>query len=76
MASVFESATKAALEEILQDRLHDSRHGYVMTKEGYKDTIESLYAFFKASRHLKEAGDKLIGSGPKRPTQGALGSPK
>lgn len=63
MASVFETATKAAIEEILQDRLHDSKHGYVLTKDGYRCIVDEMYRFFQASRNLKEAGDKLISGG-------------
>jgi len=63
MASIFETATRAALEEILQDRLHDSKHGYVLTKDGYQQIIDGLYEFFKASRNLKEVGDRLMSGG-------------
>lgn len=60
MSSVFENATRAALEEIIQDRLHESRHGYVLTKDGYGMLVDDIYRFFKASRNLKEAGDRLL----------------
>jgi hypothetical protein len=61
MATVFENATRAAIEEILQNKLHNSKHGFVLTKEGYKDLVDELYGFLKASRNLKEAGDRLLG---------------
>ena len=61
--SVFEGATKAAIEEILVSKLHESKHGYVLTKNQYQELVQEIYEFLKASRNLKAAGDKLLGGG-------------
>ena len=61
--SVFEEATKAAIEEILTAKLHESKHGYVLTKSNYSSLVQEIYEFFKASRNLKAAGDKILGGG-------------
>ena len=61
MASIFESATRAAIEEILNERLFDSKHGYVLTKDGYAEIVDEFYRFLQTSRELKEVGDKMIG---------------
>lgn len=66
MASVFETATRTALEEILRDQLHASKHGYVLTRDGLDQVIDDLYEFFKASRSLKEVGDRFIQGGVSR----------
>ena len=72
MASVFEDATRAAIEEILQEKLHESKYGYILTKEKYDALVQEIYSFFKASRNLKEAGDRFRGQvspGAKKPNE-------
>lgn len=57
----FESVTKAAIEDILRERMHRTRHGYVLSERGYQDVIIQVYGLIKTSRELKEKGDRLIG---------------
>lgn len=61
MASPFEQATRAAIREILDDQLHESKHGYILTKDGYEATISALYQFLLVSRQFKEAGTRMMG---------------
>ena len=48
----FENVTRAALEEILKERLHESRRGYILTKDSFDDLVVDLFNFLKSSLSL------------------------
>ncbi len=64
MQSPFESVARAAIEEILQERLHKTKHGYLLTQAAYAEVVDEIFGFLKTSRTLKEKGDKIMGGGP------------
>ena len=60
MRSPFESVTRVAIEELVQQHAKSSKFGYVLTPEGYRDLCEDLYGLFVTSRSLKDAGDRFL----------------
>lgn len=71
MAGQMEHITKMALAEMIQNNSRESKFGYVLTDEGYRNLVETLYEFFETSRTLKSAGDRMISQGstpPRMPT--------
>jgi hypothetical protein len=64
MAGTMENITKMALAEMIQNHATPSRFGFVMSDEGYRDLIDTLYEFFETSRSLKSAGDRMLTQGP------------
>lgn len=63
MATPFESVARAAIEEILMERMHKTKHGFVITERGYNEVVNEFYRFLQTSRTLKEKGDRLITGG-------------
>ncbi len=64
MAGTMENITKMALAEMIQNHATSSRFGFVISDEGYRDLIDTLYEFFETSRSLKSAGDRMLTQGP------------
>ena len=67
MASPFEVATRAAIEEVIANHAKRSKFGYLLSDESFKDLASELYEFVVTSRNLKAAGDRMLGVGPQRP---------
>jgi len=60
MASTFEIATRAAIEEILMNNVQETKFGYILTKESVRDFSNDIFDLFLTSRNLKTAGDRLM----------------
>lgn len=61
MAGVFETATRAAIEEIIQSHAKESKFGWVLTPDGFRTLTDDLYELLATSRSLKAAGDRILG---------------
>ncbi len=61
MASTFEVATRAAIQEILMNNVQETKFGYILTKESIEDFSNDIFDLFVTSRNLKSAGDRLLG---------------
>lgn len=64
MAGQMENITKLALAEMIQSHSQPSKFGHILTDEGYRSLIDTLYDFFETSRSLKSAGDRMMSVGP------------
>ena len=62
MAGVFETATRAAIEEIIQAHAQASKFGFVLTKESFGKLTDDIYDLLVTSRNLKAAGDRFLGA--------------
>lgn len=60
MATTFEIATRAALEEIVTKHAQESKFGYIVTKESLTEMVDDLFTLLQTSRTLKSAGDKFL----------------
>jgi hypothetical protein len=67
MRGAMESVTRMALEEMIVSHANESRFGHVLSQEGMKQLIDTLYEFFETSRNLKSAGDRLMGQATQSP---------
>jgi hypothetical protein len=63
MTTAFESATRVAIEEIILARTEASKFGFFLSREGLSELTDDLFHLLKASRTLKAAGDRMLGSG-------------
>ena len=63
MAGVFETATRAAIEEIVQEHAKSTKFGYVLTENDLNGLIDEVLLLFVTSRNLKAAGDRLLAGG-------------
>jgi hypothetical protein len=77
MRGAMESVTRMALQEMIVAHSNESRFGYVLSPEGMRELIDTLYEFFETSRSLKAAGDRFIQQGLEAPgaraSQGRFG---
>jgi len=71
MSTPFEDATRAAIEEIIQNHCQESKFGFIMSEANLKDATDDLYRLLQTSRSLKTAGDRFI-SQASQPPQGAV----
>lgn len=62
MRGAMESVTRLALQEMIVAHANQSRFGYVLSEDGMRDLIDTLYEFFETSRNLKSAGDRMLQS--------------
>lgn len=70
MAGAFEHATRAAIEEMIQTHAQESKFGYVLSQESFKDLAGAFYDLLMTSRTLKSAGDRfLAGAAAARPPE-------
>ena len=67
VAGPFEVATRAAIEELIQMHAQSSKFGYILTHDGTRELVDSLYDLLLTSRSLKSAGDKFMTGGVTRP---------
>ncbi len=63
MSGQMEHITKMALAEMIQNNSRQSKFGLILTDDGYKSLIDTLYEFFETSRSLKSAGDRMMSQG-------------
>lgn len=63
MRGTMESVTRMALQEMIASHANQSKFGYVLSEDGMRDLIDTLYEFFETSRSLKSAGDRMIQGG-------------
>jgi hypothetical protein len=67
MRGAMENVTRMALQEMIVAHANESRFGYVLSEEGMRELIDTLYEFFETSRNLKAAGDRFIQQGLEAP---------
>ena len=67
MRGAMESVTRMALEEMIIGHSNESRFGHVLSQEGLRQLVDTLYEFFETSRNPKSAGDRLMGQGAQAP---------
>ena len=60
MASPFETVTRVAIKELVEQHARESKFGYILTPEGYEDLCDELFELFMTSRSLKDAGDRFL----------------
>ncbi len=68
MPGPFEAATRAAIEELIQNHGQESKFGYVLTHENSKKLIDALFQLLQTSRSLKSAGDRMLTGGMAPPS--------
>ena len=73
MRGAMENVTRMALEEMIVGHANESRFGHVLSQDGLRQLVDTLYEFFETSRNLKSAGDRLMGLGAQAP--GARANP-
>jgi hypothetical protein len=77
MRGAMENVTRMALQEMIIAHTNESRFGYVLSSDGLRELIDTLYEFFETSRSLKAAGDRFIQQGLEAPgaraAQGRVG---
>ena len=59
MATPFEIATRAALQDIVKRHGQSSKFGFFYTDQALETLNEELYELFVTSRTLKQAGDRM-----------------
>ena len=67
MRGAMESVTRMAIEEMIVAHTNESRFGYVLSQEGMRELVDTLYDFFETSRSLKAAGDRMMQQGMQAP---------
>ena len=50
--------------EIITKHAKESKFGFILTPESFRDLADDLYNLLATSRSLKAAGDKLLATGP------------
>jgi hypothetical protein len=60
MAGAFETATRAAIAEIIQTHAQESKFGFILTRDGLQDLTNDLFDLLLTSRNLKSAGDRFL----------------
>ena len=60
MRGAMESVTRMALQEMIAAHANPSKFGYVLSEDGMRELVDTLYEFFETSRSLKSAGDRMI----------------
>ena len=63
MASAFEQATRAAIEELIQTHSQASKFGYVLSQDSFQELTGAIYDLLLTSRNLKSAGDRILFGG-------------
>jgi hypothetical protein len=60
MANVFETATKVAIREILENHAKPGKFGYFLSEDALNLVTAELFDLVETSRSLKSAGDKFL----------------
>lgn len=66
MAGVFETAARAAIEDLIKAHATSSKFGYLLTEDGFGRLTNDLFALLQTSRNLKTAGDRFLSGTPPR----------
>ncbi len=74
MPTPFETATRAAIEEMIQNHTQSGKFGYILTEAGVTDLTNDIYSLLLTSRNLKSAGDRFMQQSVPAP-QGAVSKP-
>lgn len=69
MPGPFEIATKAALKELIEKHVQESKFGAFISPRGQSDLIDDVYELILTSRQLKSAGDRMLGQGAPSPSR-------
>ena len=72
MAKVFETATKVAIREILENHAKPGKFGYFLSEDAMNLATAELFDLVETSRSLKSAGDRFL-SGSLREEKGRPG---
>ena len=59
MAGPFESATRVAIENIIQAHAQPSKFGYILTREGMTDLTDDLFNLLLTSRSVVAQSESL-----------------
>ena len=60
MAGAFESVTRVAIEEIILAHAKQSKFGWLLTPESFRELTTDIHQLLLTSRNLKSAGDRMI----------------
>ena len=71
----FETATRAAIQDLIETHAQPSKFGFILSHEGFKELTNDLYALLMTSRNLKAQGDRFLAGGGPAPKAGAQGRP-
>ena len=61
MPGPFEIATKAALKELIDKHVQESKFGSFLSPHGQSELINDVYELILNSRQLKSVGDRMLG---------------
>jgi len=70
MAGPFEIATKAALKEMIDKHVQESKFGSFLSPRAQSDLIQDVYDLILTSRQLKSVGDRMLGNAVSDPQPG------
>ena len=56
----FESVTKVAISEIINNHTRESKFGHLISPEEFEGLVNDLFSLLAMSRSLKSAGDKML----------------
>lgn len=73
MAGAFETAARAAIEDLIKTHASASKFGFLLTEDGLMRLTNDLFDLLQTSRNLKSAGDRFLATGGKSaaPRRGA-----
>jgi hypothetical protein len=60
VASTFEIATRAAIEEMIAKHGQESKFGLILPRESLRDLVDDVFQLIQTSRDLKAAGDRFL----------------
>jgi hypothetical protein len=60
MAGPFETATRAAIEDLIHSHSKLSKFGMVLTHENAQNLVDDLFQLLLTSRNLKSIGDRML----------------
>lgn len=60
MAGPFETAARAAIEDLIKTHAASSKFGFLLTEDGILRLTDDLFALLLTSRNLKSAGDRFL----------------
>jgi hypothetical protein len=78
MAGPFETAARAAIEDLIKTHATSSKFGYLLTEDGFDQLTSDLFSLLQTSRTLKSAGDRFLAGGgaPRRGSEALVVKPK
>ena len=60
MSKIFETATKVAIREIIENHAKPGKFGYFLSEDGVLGLTSEIYELVVTSRSLKSAGDRML----------------